>query len=161
MGQPRLARRLWILDCRLSEEEIRDRLPDLWLYLDAGKAEIAKGYLCGKRAPWYAQEVRAPTFFLCTYIARRRRDGRTQRFIFNRSQAIAANGYLMLYPRPALERFIAGDPERARLVWQVLSKIGAGALTAGGRVYGGGLYKIEPRELASLPVPQMAALLQC
>ena len=147
MGQPQLARRLWILDCRLSEEEIRDRLPDLWLYLDAGKAEIAKGYLCGRRAPWYAQEVRAPTFFLCTYIARRRRDGRTQRFIFNRSQAIAANGYLMLYPRPALERFIAGDPERARLVWQVLSKIGAATLSAGGRVYGGGLYKIEPRSL--------------
>jgi len=42
-------------------------------------------------------EIRAPTFFLCTYIARGRRDGRLQRFIFNRSQAIATNSYLMLY----------------------------------------------------------------
>jgi adenine-specific DNA-methyltransferase len=159
-GQPRLARPLWVLDCRLSEEEIRERHPDLWRYLDRGKAAVAAGYLCGRRAPWYAQEVRAPTFFLCTYIARRRRDGRVQRFIFNRSQAIAANGYLMLYPRETLDRFIGGDPERARLVWLVLKTIGADAMTAGGRVYGGGLYKLEPGELANIALPQMAALLQ-
>jgi adenine-specific DNA-methyltransferase len=158
-GHPQLARQLWVLDCRLSEEEIRDRHPDLWHYLDTGKAEFAKGYLCGKRAPWYAQEVRAPTFFLCTYIARSRGDGRTQRFIFNRSQAIAANSYLMLYPRETLDRFIGCDPERAKLVWQVLSSIGGDAITAGGRVYGGGMYKVEPKELTSISVPQMAALL--
>ncbi|MGO9594360.1 MAG: Eco57I restriction-modification methylase domain-containing protein [Steroidobacteraceae bacterium] len=159
-GLPQLARQLWILDCRLSEEEIRDRHPDLWRYLDSGRAAVAKGYLCGRREPWFAQEVRAPTFFLCTYIARSRRDGRVQRFIFNRSQAIAANSYLMLYPREALDRFIRRDAERARLVWHVLNRIGADVITAGGRVYGGGLHKVEPKELASIPVPQMAALLR-
>jgi hypothetical protein len=159
-GHPQLARQLWILDCRLSEEQIRAQHPDLWRYLDSGKAAVAKGYLCGRREPWYAQETRTPTFFLCTYIARSRCDGRAQRFIFNRSQAIAANSYLMLYPREELDRFIRRDAERARLVWQVLSQIGAEVITAGGRVYGGGMYKLEPKELASIPVPQMAALLR-
>lgn len=159
-GYPQLARPLWILDCRLPEKQIRLQHPDLWRYLETGKAQVAKGYLCSRRVPWYSQEIRAPTFFLCTYIARRRRDGRVQRFIFNRSNAIAANTYLMLYPRQALERFIGSDVERARLVWQLLSRIGPRVITACGRVYGGGLYKVEPRELACIPVPQMAALLR-
>jgi adenine-specific DNA-methyltransferase len=158
-GEPQVARPLWILDCRLPEKEIRLQHPDLWHYLEAGKAQFASGYLCSRRDPWYSQEVRAPTFFLCTYIARSRRDGRAQRFIFNRSQAIAANSYLMLYPRQALEQFIGCDAERARRVWQVLRQIDAQVITACGRVYGGGLYKVEPRELAGLPVPQLAALL--
>lgn len=159
-GDPELARPLWILDCRLPEEEIRLRHPDLWRYLEAGKAQVAKGYLCSRREPWYSQEIRAPTFFLCTYIARSGRDGRAQRFIFNRSQAIAANSYLMLYPRQALDQFIGRDAERARRVWQLLRHIDAQEITACGRVYGGGLYKVEPTELARIAVPQLAALLR-
>ena len=158
-GDPHVARPLWILDCRLPENEIRLKHPDLWRYLAAGKAAVAEGYLCSRRVPWYSQEIRAPTFFLCTYIARRRRDGRAQRFIFNHSQAIAANSYLMLYPRLALDQFIGRDVERARQVWQVLRQIDARDITACGRVYGGGLYKVEPRELAAIPVPQLAELL--
>jgi adenine-specific DNA-methyltransferase len=159
-GNAQIARPLWILDCRLSEQEIRDCHPALWRYLEAGRAQVAAGYLCSRRAPWYAQEIRAPTFFLCSYIARSRRDGRLQRFIFNRSQAIAANSYLMLYPREPLERFIGRDAERARLVWQLLSRIGPELIRSCGRVYGGGLYKLEPKELANIPVPQMDELLR-
>jgi len=159
-GNPQLARPLWMLDCRLSEQEIRELHPALWRYLAAGRAQVAGGYLCSRRAPWYAQEIRAPTFFLCTYIARGRRDGRLQRFIFNRSQAIATNSYLMLYPRETLERFISGDAGRARLVWELLSGIGSDVFRACGRVYGGGLYKLEPKELANVPVTQLAELLR-
>ncbi len=83
-------------------------------------------------------------------MARRRRCG-VQRFIFNRSTAIGANSYLMLYPREPLTRLIGGDPARARLVWQVLKDIASEVMIAGGRVYGGGLFKLEPGELASIP----------
>jgi adenine-specific DNA-methyltransferase len=148
-----------MLDCRLSEMQVRVRYPAFWRYLEAGKGEIAKRYLCSRRSPWYLQEVREPTFFLCTYMARRGRDGRALRFIFNGSKSIAANTYLMLYPREALARFIGDDAERARLVWQGLRRLGADVISAGGRVYGGGLYKLEPRELEKIPLPGLAALL--
>ena len=159
-GYPLLMRPLWILDCCLPEKELRLQHPELWRYLETGRATVAEGYLCSRRVPWYSQEIRAPTFFLCTYFARSRPDGRAQRFIFNRSQAIATNSYLMLYPREALERFIGADVERARLVWELLGRIRPAEITGCGRVYGGGLYKVEPKELACVPVPHMAALLQ-
>jgi hypothetical protein len=92
-------------------------------------------------------------------MARRRGDG-VQRFIFNRSSAIAANTYLMLYPREALAAFIGDDPARARRVWQALKSIDTQALIAGGRVYGGGMYKLEPRELMRIPAAAIATLLR-
>ena len=66
----------------------------------------------------------------------------------------------MLYPRDPLTRFIGADPLRARLVWQILKDIASEAMIAGGRVYGGGLLKLEPGELASIPAPGITALLQ-
>jgi hypothetical protein len=66
----------------------------------------------------------------------------------------------MLYPRETLERFISGDAGRARLVWELLSGIGSDVFRACGRVYGGGLYKLEPKELANVPVTQLAELLR-
>jgi adenine-specific DNA-methyltransferase len=157
-GEPLLVRGLWLLDCRLPEELIRVQHPQLWRYLEIGSAEFSRRYLCSRRSPWYLQEAREPTFFLCTYMARRGQRG-VQRFIFNRSTAIGANSYLMLYPREPLTRFIGGVPARARLVWQVLKNVANEALIAGGRVYGGGLLKLEPGELASVPAPGITALL--
>jgi hypothetical protein len=65
----------------------------------------------------------------------------------------------MLYPREALARFIGGDPARARRVWQALKSIGSEVMLAGGRVYGGGMYKLEPGELLRIPAPGIGALL--
>lgn len=158
-GDPLLTRSLWLLDCRLPEDRIRRDYPLFWQSLEAARAGVGQRYLCSRRAPWYSQEAREPTHFLCTYMARHRGDG-VQRFIFNRSSAIAANTYLMLYPREALAAFIGDDPARARRVWQALKSIDTQALIAGGRVYGGGMYKLEPRELMRIPARSIAALLR-
>ncbi|MFI4868899.1 MAG: Eco57I restriction-modification methylase domain-containing protein [Steroidobacterales bacterium] len=157
-GEPQLARSLWLLDCRLSEQQVREEYPRFWRYLEAGRAEFSQGYLCSRRAPWYAQEAREPTWFLCTYMARN--CGGAHRFIFNRSMAIGANTYLMLYPRAALARLIDGDPVRARQAWQALQGIATEVMIAAGRVYGGGLHKLEPKELAAIPAAGIAALLR-
>jgi adenine-specific DNA-methyltransferase len=157
-GEPLLTRRLWLLDCRMPEEQIRAGYPRLWRYLATGRDAIGGRYLCSRREPWYSQEVREPTPFLCTYMARGRRGG-AQRFIFNASRAIGANTYLMLYPRNALARFIGADLARARRVWQVLVDIDTQAMIAAGRVYGGGMYKLEPGELTGIAAPGIAALL--
>ena len=159
-GTPKLARKLFILDCRLPESEIQERYPALWTYLQTGKPKVAERYLCSRRSPWYAQENRPPAPLICTYMGRNmaKRD-KPFRFILNGSQATAANVYLLLYPKPALARALNGNPDLGREIWEFLNGIEATTLLGEGRVYGGGLYKMEPKELGNVPAEAIAAML--
>jgi hypothetical protein len=161
-GLPRLARPQFLLDCRLEESVLRRRHPALWAYLERGRASVGAGYLCRHRNPWYAQEQRPPTPFLCTYMGRRAQDGSGTpfRFLLNHSRATATNVYLLLYPRPGLQSALERQPGLSHALWQGLRALTAEALTGGGRVYGGGLHKLEPRELAAMPAGPLAALLE-
>lgn len=152
-GNPVLRRSLFLLDCQLEEAAIRKRYPKLWSYLEEGKAlGIAEGYLCKHRSLWYKQENRPPAPFLCTYLGRSDAiGGRPFRFILNHSEATAANVYLMLYPKPELKLAMANDSSLKKKVWAALQQIEPQDLTLNGRVYGGGLHKLEPRELANAP----------
>jgi hypothetical protein len=47
-------------------------------------------------------------------------------------------------------------PEALRSLWQALNAIGKETLLGNGRVYGGGMHKLEPRELANVPADDMA-----
>ncbi len=152
-GNPILERRLFLLDPPWPEDAIRNHYPKLWAYLEEGKAQgVAESYLCRHRNPWYAQEDRPPAPFICTYLGRSdNKNRRPFRFILNHSQATAANVYLMLYPKLPVARALQDSPELKRRVWAYLNEISAKALLAEGRVYGGGLHKLEPRELGNVP----------
>ena len=152
-GVPLLERRLFLLDPPWTENEIRERYPNLWEYLEQGKAKgIADRYICRHRAMWYAQEHRPPAPFVCTYLGRNdNKNGRPFRFILNNSRATAANVYLMLYPREPFECAMLDSPELKRRVWEYLNRICPQAMLGEGRVYGGGLHKLEPRELGNVP----------
>ena len=160
-GNPKIERRCFLLDTKLPEDEIRRRFPRLHAYLEEGKARgLDERYLCQHRSLWYAQENRPPAPVVCTYIGRGdAKSGRPFRFILNHSRATVANVYLAMYPTPILARAMARDPGLIRRVWQALNAITPDQLLGEGRVYGGGLHKLEPNELASVPVPQIAALL--
>jgi adenine-specific DNA-methyltransferase len=156
-GRPRLERQLFLLDTNLKEDEIEHRYPALHAYLQEGKSRgLHERYLCRHRAPWYSQENRPPAPIVCTYLGRgdtaRRRPFR---FILNRSQATAANVYLMMYPTPVLAHALENDATLLDRVWSALNDITADELLGEGRVYGGGLHKLEPKELANVPVPQL------
>lgn len=69
----------------------------------------------------------------------------------NHSHATAANTYLLLYPKGRLARLLREKPDAPLAVWNALKSIPTTALVAEGRVYGGGMHKIEPRELAKAP----------
>jgi len=89
----------------------------------------------------------------------RSQNGRPFRFLLNRSAATAPNVYLMLYPRPSLSKLLKTKPALNQALWQALNQIPVDALVGEGRVYGGGLYKIEPKELGNAPAEGLVAAL--
>lgn len=160
-GSPDIDRRLFLLDTKLSEEDIRRRFPALAAYLEEGKAKgLQERYLCKHRAPWYSQEDRPPAPIVCTYLGRGdAKSGRPFRFILNDSCATVANVYLALYPIPMMAREVDRDPGLVRKIWRALNEVSPDVLLGEGRVYGGGLNKLEPRELSNVPAAFIADLL--
>lgn len=158
-GSPAIQRPMLLFHCTVEEGILQREYPAVWEYVQHGvNIGLPRRYLCSRRTPWYAQESRAPAPFLCTYMSRPGEgNGRPFRFLLNHSQAIAANVYLMLYPKPALAQLLRAQPELLRSLWDALNRIAPESLRANGRVYGGGLYKLEPRELAAAPVKELGA----
>jgi adenine-specific DNA-methyltransferase len=151
-GNPIIHKPLFLLSCRKPIEEIKSLYPSVWEYLQKGiKAGIHEHYLCQHRSPWYAQETRKPTKFLCTYMGRQlTKSSRPFRFIYNESTAIAPNVYLMMYPKSDLAKILSSQPKVARLLWTKLNTIPIADIIRESRVYGDGLHKLEPKELANV-----------
>ena len=148
-GAPDVSPRLYLLDCNEAEDRIKAQWPRFHEYLEHGREQgIAAAYLASHRAPWYSQEQRPPAPFLCTYMGRSRNGNHPFRFIWNRSQATAHNVYLMLYPKGRLREALMQHSELAPQVFEALRRITPAQLLSEGRVYGGGLHKVEPKELA-------------
>ena len=149
-GIPEVSEPLFLLDCDLDEEEIINNYPDLWNYLQCGLGTTATKYLCRNRKKWYFQERREPTPFLCSYMGRGSKDRLPFRFILNHSKAIASNSYLLLYPKECLTKRLHNNETSYSQIWNALKCISVNDLEIEGRVYGGGLKKIEPKELSKV-----------
>ncbi len=159
-GHPCLDTQYFLLNCTLPEDEIKEHHPSIWNYLSSGIDTTAQKYLCKNRKVWYYQESRSVTPFLCSYMGRRNNtQNKPFRFILNHTNAIATNSYLMLYPKPILQEAIVKTPDILYEVWRTLGNITASDLESEGRVYGGGLKKIEPKELSYVKCPHLAELL--
>lgn len=149
-ANPMLPKRYFLLDCQESEDQIKRHSPALWAYIESGVPSSSGKYLCRNRRPWYCQEHRQPDPILCAYMGRGNGAGSPIRFICNLSDAIATNSYFMLYPKENLLKIIKSDPHAIIAIWKILKSIKASSIEDEGRVYGGGLKKIEPRELTKV-----------
>jgi adenine-specific DNA-methyltransferase len=160
-GRPILDEKLVLLSCAIPEQTLKKRHPALWNYLQQGKEQkINERYICKHRSPWYSQENRPPAPLLFNIMGR---PGNTKRkpyrFVLNKSSSTATNVYLMLYPKPNLKRLLETSPHLIEVVWAVLNKIPLSELLKEGRVYGGGLYKLEPKELGNVAANELSLLL--
>lgn len=159
-GYPITTPRLVLIDCALPEVEVKARHPMFWPYLETGiGAGIHATYLASRRMPWYSQEKRPPAPFLSTYMGRARDGKKPFRIIWNRSDVTAHNVYLLLYPKPDLAAALARNPLLYFIVFEQLHAIEGDAFIGEGRVYGGGVHKMEPREMERVPVKRLIEVL--
>lgn len=161
-GFPTAANARYLLDCNLPPDQVRAQYPNLWRYLAYGEAQgVPDGYLCANRKPWYLQEQRSAALFMATYMTRSRSGSASPfRFFLNLSQAIGTNVFLLLYPKPVLKSLLAGRDERLFELLDVLNGLAEESVVREGRTYGGGLHKLEPRELANLRLEKTPEWLQ-
>lgn len=156
-GYPALDDPLVLIDCPHSDSEGEAQHPRLSRYLTLGvDSGVTAKYLPKNRKIWHRQEQRDPSPILCTYMGRGEGADSPFRFILNKSDAIATNGYLMLYPTPTLKQWldVRGD-DGLRALLELLAAVTGDHLREEGRSYGGGLHKIEPRELANVDLSQL------
>jgi len=160
-GNPTIKNQLFVLDCKLPIDKIESLYPKLYAYLQEGiKSGVSERCLCRNRKIWYAQENRQESQFYCTYIGRSDNKGKKPfRFILNHSVAIVSNSYLILYPNPKLKQEISTNPMLKKQLFKALNKITGKAMLDEGRVYGGGMHKLEPRELSNVPAIEISNLL--
>lgn len=128
----------WLVDCNDAEEI--ERATALGRYLRRGKRlGIHRGYLAAKRNPWHRLEQRPTAPILFTYFNRD-----APRFVRNLAGAVPLNNWLIVEPNEdvdvdALFKALNGKSVREQLDERR-------------RVYGGGLWKLEPSELDGVRV---------
>lgn len=148
-----------LLSCQLPIDVVKTKYPHLYDYIVDGENKLLnKGYNCCRRTPWYLCERRTPAPIYMTYMGRGENAARMFRFILNETDSIVTNSYLMLYPRNKYKHCFS-DRSMAEKIWNVLNSIPKARLARCGRTYGGGLFKIEPKELESLIIPELNGIL--
>ncbi len=157
-GFPLVHPSLVLLDCDLDESKI-GAYPSLKAYLDWGKSQgFADRYITRHRRPWFKQENRPAAPILCSYMSRTKSGGSGLRFFRNYSQATSPNVYLMLYPNQEVRQACKNNVDLLTQLFDSLKQAKDEYLLYEGRTYGGGLNKIEPKELARVPLPDDSLL---
>lgn len=135
-------RRVWLLDAEGSDH------PAVRAYLDGGRtAGVDTRFLTRHRSPWFALERRLPAPL---WVSVFHRGG--LRPVLNRAGVRNLTAFHCLYPRPGAEAWV-----EALFLW-LLTPEGRALAREHGRECGAGLEKVEPRDLAGVPVPDFSRL---
>jgi len=147
-GFPDVDPQLCVIDCSLPEDEIKNKFPKMWEYLKIGIDKgITNRTLIKNRKPWYKQEKRTPPPFFCPYFGRINNNGNSFKFIWNTSNAIATNSYLLMYPIGLLKESLEKGKINEESIFNILNEKIVPKIEKECRKYGGGLNKLEPKDL--------------
>lgn len=115
-------------------------------YLRAGEADsIPDRYLCRAHRPhWYSMENRAPSAIWATVFVRRR-----LRFVLNAAGVHNLTAFHCVYPK------VRGRLFAAALAACLNSAVVQDRAQRHLRVYGGGLLKVEPKDVLEIEVPDL------
>ena len=157
-GYPLVNPQLVLVDCDKSEEYLKIEYPIFYEYLHTAKEgtksekPVVERTLVKSRRPWYKQEKREPAPFLLTYMGRIKKDLPPLYFIWNKSNALALNTYLLLYPKEWLKNLLDKNEELFSTILIALNTSAEKVLVQQTRVYSGGLQKLEPGTLKVLQI---------
>jgi hypothetical protein len=150
-GLPVLDSRLWLIDSQMSLAEIEREYPSFYGYLASVRDEVGSRALVARRTPFYRQEQRPPPMIVASNMGKLSRvGGAPVRFYLNRSNATVLNNYIALYPRPRLADAFESSDLTVEDVFAALGAIDPIEFQIFGRRYGGGLFKLEPGDLAKV-----------
>lgn len=148
---------------RWQWERLRDGDEPVWLlqppaddsstalrrYLKRGEdLGVRSAYKCRVRTPWWRPPVVSPPDLFFTYMSYR-----YPRLVTNSARASFLNSMHGVRLRPE-----APGAAKAALPLMTLNSVSLLGAELFGRSYGGGVLKMEPREAALLPVPDVDAL---
>ena len=143
---------VYIFSCNEEKSVLQQKYPGVYRYIAEGEARgVHKGYICKHRSPWYYCACPEPAPIVFPNMARENKDGKLFRFILNRIQAVATNSYLALYPKECCSSQLM-KAEVLQGVWEALNELPKDVLSRCGRFYGGGLQKLEPKEVMAIPI---------
>jgi adenine-specific DNA methylase len=132
--------RVWLLD-----PDPDDQSPGLARYVKVGKTTgVPDAYKCSIRTPWWCPPTVGPPDLFFTYMSHR-----YPRLITNSARASFVNSMHGIRLRPGITR-----RAKSALPLLALNSITMLGAELYGRSYGGGVLKMEPREAATLPLPQ-------
>ena len=164
-GFPRLTPQLVLIDCDYTETHIKDNFPAFYNYLQIARLQQKSGKriidrtLVKARNPWYKQESRLPPTYLLTYMGRDKKNLPPLYFLLNKSNAIALNTYLLLYPKDWLSEQLKNNPGLDEKLLKCLNTSAYKYISNSARVYSGALKKLEPNELKKIPISDWPKLI--
>ena len=140
----------YLLNINCSEDEIANLPKNLIQYLNEIYVEIKDNYIIRNRSPWFKQEYRPECPFLISYMGRNPNE--PFRLFLNKTNATAPNVYLLLYPKFNWKEVEEKNKGFLKELHDKLKNINSETYVSSGRVYGGGLYKLEPKELMAVSI---------
>ena len=136
-------KKVWLFSCDLSKEQLANT--NALYHIERGeKLKYNNRYITSHQRPWYRLERRAPSKIIFTYMSKG-----NPRFIYNEAKIVTLNSFHCIYPNNST---CMNDKKVKALLAYLNSSTLRRILPYLGRIYSGGLLKIEPSEAQNLPV---------